>query len=336
MKNQSIINPVISNSSAKPDYIFYKFDSLLPGNEFIINDYNDPQPLSYLLLQEKGYSFSWEYLEIGPKKWCIRLGKNKEARSQTLGEMAVSDHRKALILRKYGLDFSFNGKKTLREACAEKSLPIRNIEKELNATGQQSLVYTVNYNSWEPDYLADFIVTNHHQYTQKVLLCIEHEWQKTHQHNYAYLKPLFKVFDQLHSNMQFIMLQEEQILFPYIRFLVQATKGKIGVNTLPAGSIADHINRIELAHQTIGEQLEYIRNFTSNFTMPRIEYSFYVKVLQWLNELDNDLRQHIHIEKNILFPKAIALEQEYLKDLLSSNKTSNKVSTSTDYQSAIL
>ncbi|MEO6000089.1 MAG: DUF542 domain-containing protein [Chitinophagaceae bacterium] len=336
MKNQSIINQVNSNSSAKPDYIFYKFDSLLPGNEFIINDYNEPQPLSYLLLQEKGYRFSWEYLEIGPKKWCIRLGKNKDARAQTLGEMAVSDHRKALILRKYGLDFSFNGKRTLREACAEKSLSIRTIEKELNATGQQSLAYTVNYNSWELDYLADFIVTTHHRYTRKILLCIEHEWEKSNQNNYPGLKPLFKVFDQLHTDLQSIMLQEDQILFPYIRFLVQVTKGKIGVNSLPAGSISDLIIRIESAHQTIGEHLEFIRNFTSNFTMPHIEYSFYAQVLQWLNEFDTDLYQHIHIENNILFPKAIALEQEYLKNLSSTNKSPAKAIPSTVYLPSIL
>ncbi len=338
MNNQYTTSHITSNLLSKPASIINKFDHLLPGNGFIIQEDKDPYRLYYQLLKEKGDTFSWEYLETGPKNWSIKISKLKEEnKSQTLGEMAVSDNRKAMILRKYGLDFSFKGKKNLREACMEMGISTRNVERELNAMGQQSLFYTINYNSWELDYLADFILANHHTYTRKILQCITDEFEKSSNNESSQiLQPLFDIFNEIHTNMLYVILQEEQILFPYIRFLAHVTKGHIPANTLPAGSIQDHISKIEMEHKKLGEQMEFVRSFTRNYTKPRIEYSFYSLVLQWLNEFDNDLHQHIHIENNILFPKAIKLEQEYLNNLQLSKTVSNKLNSSIGRQSPFL
>ncbi len=322
-----------------PDYIFYKFDSLLPGNGFIIQDDSDPRPLYAKLLQEKGDTFSWEYLEIGPKKWSIKISKReKDHRSETLGEMAVSDHRKALILKKYGLDIAFKAKKTLLEGCAELGISTKNVERELNASSQQSRVYTINYNNWRLDYLADFIVTNHHDYSRKAMLSISELCEKSskfmHQ-KYSVLKPVFDAFSQLHLKMEAIMLEEEQVLFPYIRFLVHVTKEKIG-SPMPAGSIKDHISKLEAQHQKLGEQIEYIRTFTGNYRLPHFELSFYAQVLQGLDEFDNDLRQHEHIENNILFPRVIELEKLYLENLRAVNEGSGKTGNSVNHISSLL
>jgi regulator of cell morphogenesis and NO signaling len=338
MNTQLIVQPVPSNS-VLPDYIFYKFDSLLPGNGFIINEDNDPHPLYYKLLKEKGNTFSWEYLEVGPKKWCVKISKREEDDAkETIGDMAVSDHRKALILRKYGLDFSFKGRRTLREACAEKNISTKNIERDLKASDQQQLVYTINYNDWELDYLADFIITNHHEYTRKTLRLLEDELEKNSKiirQNHVYLLPLVEVFNQLYKNMTDIMLKEEQVFFPYIRFLVQVKKGNVRYG-LPPVSIMEHISKLEFEHQKLGEQIGYLCEFTNNYTMPRIQHGFYGHVLQWLNEFDNDLHQHIHIENNILFPKAMKLEEAFLGSMKTSNAASDKHISSINHLASLL
>jgi regulator of cell morphogenesis and NO signaling len=339
MNTKLIIEPV-QPDTVPPDYIFYKFDSLLPGNGFIIHEDNDPHSIYSQMLKEKGDTFSWEYLAVGPKKWCVKISKReKENSDELLGELAVSDHRKALILRKYGLDFSFKGKRTLKEACTEKNISIKKLERELEAYDQQSLVYAVNYNSLELDYLTDFIITNHHQYTRKILLCIANELQENSKvicQHHANLLPVVEAYNQLNVTMNIIMQQEEQVLFPYIRFLVHVTRGKIVANALPSGSVKVHISKIESEHQKIGDQINYIRHLTSDYTLPHIEDSFYSKILQWLNEFDNDLHQHIHIETNILFRKALMLEQEYLATAQISNDNPDTDYPITNHLSSLL
>jgi len=330
----------VQPDSDLPDYLFYKFDSLQPGNGFIIHEDNDPYSIYSKMLEEKGDSLSWEYLTVGPKKWCIKISKkDNDHLNETLGEMAVADHRKALILRKYGLDFSFKGDKTLKEACAEIAISTKNVERELSVSGQQSLIYTVNYNNLELDYLADFIVTNHHQYTGNILQKIAGAFTKNSTviyNDHFNLLPLVEVFNQLHSTINVIMQEEEQVLFPYIRFLVQVTKGKINAITLPAYPIGEHIRKIEKAHHKIGEQIKYISNFTCDYTMPHFEHSFITRILEWLNEFASDLYQHIHIEKNILFRKVLTLEKEYFINLQPADTTHCKTNAPNDHLLSLL
>jgi regulator of cell morphogenesis and NO signaling len=82
-----------------------------------------PKPLYYQLLGERGNIFTWEYLEQGPQYWKVRISKSLSGISEeTLGEIAAKDLRKAQVFKKYGLDFCCGGKKTVKQACADKGL----------------------------------------------------------------------------------------------------------------------------------------------------------------------------------------------------------------------
>jgi regulator of cell morphogenesis and NO signaling len=101
--------------------IFVRFDELNEGESLIIHNDHDPKPLYYQLIGERGNIFSWEYLEEGPEWWKVKISKrNLGEKEETLGEIAVKDLRKAEVFKKYGIDFCCGGKKTVKEACAEK------------------------------------------------------------------------------------------------------------------------------------------------------------------------------------------------------------------------
>jgi regulator of cell morphogenesis and NO signaling len=186
MLNVSLIEPRLKHPT-----IFARFDDLSEGEEFIILNDHDPKPLYYQLLGERGNIFVWEYLEQGPDQWRVRIGKVKsDGGSETLGEIAAKDLKKAQIFKKYGLDFCCGGKKTVKEACQEKGLDPDQIQKELEQTNSEYQARPIPYNDWEIDFLTDYIVNTHHAYVRKTLPDIQ-----------AYANKVMRVHHQNHPEL---------------------------------------------------------------------------------------------------------------------------------------
>src|SRR5665811_998726 len=168
---ENILNVTLLEPRQKHPTIFVRFDELAEGESLTIHNDHDPKPLYYQLLGERGNVFTWEYLEEGPVWWKVKIRKNITGENdETLGELAAKDLRKAQVFKKYGLDFSCGGKKTVKEACAEKGLDVTKVEQELqtadkNITGSRPLPY----NDWSLDFLADYIANTHHSYVKKMI-----------------------------------------------------------------------------------------------------------------------------------------------------------------------
>ncbi|HXJ99129.1 MAG TPA: DUF542 domain-containing protein, partial [Gelidibacter sp.] len=134
----NILNVTLLEPKLKHPTIFNRFDQLHEGESLIIHNDHDPKPLYYQLLGQKGNIFTWEYLEEGPQWWKVKIRKRMAGEiEETLGELAAKDLRKAEIFKKYNLDFSCEGKKTLKEACFEKGLDVTKVEQELQQTDKQ-------------------------------------------------------------------------------------------------------------------------------------------------------------------------------------------------------
>lgn len=150
--------------------IFDKFDALSGGEAFIIHNDHDPKPLYYQLLGERGQTFSWEYLQEGPEVWEVKLSKLGEGeRPATVGELAASDIRKAEVFRKFGLDFCCGGNKTLAEACQEQGISAMEVESAMSELENTEAPASQDFNNWELDFLADYIVNTHHRYVNDTL-----------------------------------------------------------------------------------------------------------------------------------------------------------------------
>jgi len=314
METPEILNVTLLEPRLKHPTIFEKFDSLNQGQAFIIHNDHDPKPLYYQLLAERGQTFTWEYLENGPEWWKVRIAKRAEGENEaTIGELVAKDYRKAQVFKKLGIDFCCGGKKTLTEACTKKGIDIHKVEAELAAIDGQPTVTSQNFQQWEPDFLSDYIINTHHRYVKESIPFLSEIAQKVarvHGEGHPELVKVAEVFDRVARDLSLHLIKEENILFPYIKEMVNA--GKIGA-PLPLshfGQVNKPIQVMEMEHEGAGEDLSEIRELTNNYQLPEDACTSYRILFRKLEEFENDLHQHVHLENNILFPKAITLEKE--------------------------
>lgn len=288
--------------------IFRKFDALTGGETLVLHNDHDPKPLYYQLLAERGDTFQWEYTEKGPQWWTVRITKrgSNEA-GETMGQIAVKDLRKAAIFKKYGLDFCCGGKKTVREACAEKGLDATRIEQELRDAEKQQNSRQVAYNDWGLDFLADYIINTHHSYVRESLPGLRAyalKVSRVHGGRHPELKEIYQLVEEINDELLDHMESEERKVFPAIKELVQQGAAAGG-----GKSLKELIGSMEAEHDSVGRALESIRSLSGNYTLPQDACASYTLLFNALQAFEEDLHLHVHLENNILFPKALALEQ---------------------------
>ena len=291
--------------------IFRKFDNLNEGESFVIINDHDPKPLYYQLLAERGSIFDWEYLEQGPEIWRVHIKKNKAAEGETVGEIAAKDIRKAEVFRKYGIDFCCGGKKSLKQACEEKGLDIAAVESELGCVNATAGV-SENFDRWNPDFLADYIYNKHHQYYYDEAPVIAELLTKVvghHGEKHPELEELYRLYVELAQELNAHFAKEEKVLFPFIKALVRA-KQTGNIKELSPFSIVGPVQMMEADHDAAGAILGEISEVTNGYAAPEGACNSYQFLFRKLKDLETDLHQHIHLENNILFPKALALEKE--------------------------
>jgi len=315
MSTTDILDVTIIEPRFKHPTIFNKFDQLEPGQAFVIHNDHDPKPLYYQLLGERGNIFQWEYLESGPEWWKVKISKNK-AGEQTVGEIAAKDYRKAEVFKKLGIDFCCGGKKTLKEVCQEAGITEDYLEAELQKAEVAKKDSTHDFDKWDLDFLADFIVNTHHRYVGENLELIHGLALKVANHHGGSHPEVIEVAN-IFTNManEFIqhMKKEEQMLFPYIKQLVALKKEGSKLGQSPFGSVDNPIKMMENEHDSTGEDFTQIRSVTDNYKLPQDACNSFMYLYEKLKEFEADLHQHIHLENNILFPKALKLEKELLK-----------------------
>lgn len=306
MNEQNFIDVTVIEPRMKHPSIFNAFDRIGSGEAIVIHNDHDPKPLYYQLLGERGNCFSWTYLSNGPEIWEVEIRKNDEkAGLETLGEIAAKDLRKAEVFKKLGLDFCCGGKKTLEEACLEKGLDVVRVKNELTQA-ETKAKEQYDFTSWKPSFLADYIVTVHHTYVREnapMLNDLSDKVATHHGHNIPYLVEVNKKVKEMTCELLTHMKKEEQILFPYIKSLEGKDSTEKGFTT-----VQDPIWVMERDHEVVGEIMRDIREITNDFTKPANACNSVGLLMHKLNEFETDLHMHIHLENNILFPKALEME----------------------------
>jgi regulator of cell morphogenesis and NO signaling len=316
MENTDILDVTVIEPRFKHPTIFQKFDSVLPGGSFLILNDHDPKPLYYQLLAERGQIFYWEYVEAGPEVWRVRIEKRSGAdlAEETIGEMVTKDYRKAQIFKKLGIDFCCGGKKTLSEVSRSKGISLEAIKFELASLNGAENSNELGFDKWELDFLSDYVVKTHHQYCRESIPFITELAEKVarvHGANHPEVIQVAEVFGQIAHDLALHMSKEERILFPFIKELVNAKRtGRELIN--PFGDVTDPIRVMEMEHEQVGENLDEIRRITSDYELPAGACNSYTILYRKLEEFENDLHKHVHLENNILFPKAIKLEKELI------------------------
>ena len=311
---ENILNVTLLEPRQKHPTIFVRFDELAEGESLTIHNDHDPKPLYYHLLGERGNIFNWEYQGQGPEWWIVKITKRIPGENdETLGEIAAKDSRKAQVFKKYGLDFCCGGKKTVKEACAEKGLDVTKVEHELQHADQLPATRLILYGDWSLDFLAEYIVNTHHSYVRKTLPEIasySERVMKVHGNTHPELLRINQLIGEIEAELSGHLIKEEKILFPYIKALIAAKNKAQPLQAVHFGSVQSPINMMEMEHELVGKNLDEIKKLSNNYSLPEDACASYRLLYRMLDEFDEDMHLHIHLENNILFPKALEIEKQ--------------------------
>jgi regulator of cell morphogenesis and NO signaling len=235
-----------------------------------------------------------------------------------VSDIVNTDYRTADVFRKYGIDFCCGGKWPLKLVCETKNLDVAIIRTELeNAVRTSSNYNTLTFDDWDIDFLTEYIVNVHHQYLRKALPQAK-DYLVTfvggHQRKFPYLRELLKVFTDLSKETLPHLQQEELIIFPYIRQIAHAYHSKESYAGLLVRTLRKPVeNVMHHEHETVNAFLRDMRRITSDYKVPDGSCVSHKVTFMKLLEIDNDLIQHLHLENDILFPRAIQMEKELLE-----------------------
>ncbi|MBX2931419.1 MAG: iron-sulfur cluster repair di-iron protein [Chitinophagaceae bacterium] len=310
-----VVNVPSLEPRLKHPTIFNTFENLKAGESFIIHNDHDPKPVYYQLKSEHGDVFTWEYLQQGPEWWDIRVTKNDtNAHEETIGQIVAKDIRKADVLKKYGIDFCCGGKKTVRQVCAEKGIDANEVERELLKTTQNITVgNNLNYDEWNMDFLADYIVNTHHNFVKKYLPEIKGyaiKVAQVHGGRHPELIEIKELVEDVHEELFAHMKDEEDNLFPFIKEIAKANNNNTSYKK-EGKSFQAMVAETEAEHDSVGRAMEKIRSLSNNYAIPEDACTSYKLLFKLLQDFESDLFVHIHLENNILFVKAIEIEKTF-------------------------
>ncbi|MCC6368624.1 MAG: iron-sulfur cluster repair di-iron protein [Bryobacterales bacterium] len=233
--------------------------------------------------------------------------------STSVGDIAATSAAAASVLERYGIDYCCHGKSSLEDACREKGVSPENIKDDIAHAITGTPATSTDWNTAPLRDLIDHIVTKHHEYLKLELPRVGQRVRtvaRVHgEKDPAALHELEQVYDGLAEEMNLHMHKEEMMLFPAIERSEAASQGGGPLPRSPFGTIANPISVMEHEHDSAGNALLRIRELTRGFEAPPYACSTYRAMLEGLKALEADLHIHIHLENNILFPRAIALER---------------------------
>ena len=311
-QNETIVNVPSLEPRLKHPTIFRVFDELNPGESMIIHNDHDPKPVYYQLLGERGDIFTWHYVEQGPIWWDIRVTKRKEEDAETVGQIAAKDLRKAEVFKKYGIDFCCGGKKTVKEVCNEKGIDYATVEKELQTTSSGITGANNNFNEWNLDFLADYIINTHHNYIRKYLPELRGYATKVarvHGAHHPELISINQLVEDINEELSDHIATEEKVLFPLVKKIVLAKTNGTAYTTEGGLTLENLTRDMENEHRNVDNLYQEIHKYSNHFAIPADACASYSLFYKMLEEFENDLHVHIHLENNILFPKAVELEK---------------------------
>ncbi|MBA4406745.1 iron-sulfur cluster repair di-iron protein [bacterium] len=216
------------------------------------------------------------------------------------------------LFEKYGIDFCCNGNRSLQDALAEKEISNSEFLEELNKVNQSISSENQRYAEWDLNFLTQYIVNHHHAYVKSAIPEITAHLQKVynaHVEKHPYIAEVQNTFSLVAEEMINHMMKEERILFPLIKYLTDTQKFNEKPKTGGFGTIKNPIRQMEAEHVSAGGAMEKIRTLTNNYSLPEDACATFQVTYKELNEFEKDLHKHVHLENNILFPRAIRLEE---------------------------
>lgn len=230
----------------------------------------------------------------------------------TIGDFVAKDYRTAAIFTKYGIDFCCKGQRTIDEVCKKMAINEDHLLEELNVVLGTKNDSGVDFSDWSLDLLIDYIEKTHHRFVEEktgILIPLLDKLCSVHGDNHPELFEINTLFKDCAKELASHMKKEELILFPFIKEMIAATKSHGSIGKPFFETVKNPIAAMMNEHEVEGERFKTISALTHNYTSPEDACNTYKVTYAMLQEFEHDLHKHIHLESNILFPKAKALEK---------------------------
>jgi regulator of cell morphogenesis and NO signaling len=234
--------------------------------------------------------------------------------AKTVRVWAVENPAATRIFEKFGIDYCCGGNQSLEQACDKARVSVDQVLDSLEMA-EESTRATQQVRDWKRELLSALIAhiqTTHHAYTREEIVRLRALLQKVcsvHGKNHPELFEIQATFSGLAQELTTHLMKEEMVLFPYIERMEEAVIQKEPVLPAPFGTVENPVAMMEHEHDSAGNALRAIRKSSGEFTTPADACVSYQTLYRALAAFEADLHQHIHMENNILFPRAIAMEK---------------------------
>ncbi len=234
--------------------------------------------------------------------------------TKTVRELAVENPTATRVFEKLGIDYCCGGNQSLKQACERAKLSVDDVIDSLEMAEETSRATKVMHD-WATEPLSELIThinNTHHKYTREEIARLRPLFQKVcsvHGKNHSELFRMQSSFEGVAQELTLHMMKEEKVLFPYIVRMEEAFIEKSPVVPAPFGTVQNPIAMMEHEHDSAGSALREMREDSDNYNAPVDACISYQTLFKALQEFEADLHQHIHLENNILFPRAIAMEK---------------------------
>ena len=225
-----------------------------------------------------------------------------------VSKIVAQNYKAAQVFTAYGIDFCCNGGISLELACNQQNYDLQTVIAEINQA--LAIPETENFSNMPLDELATYIEKIHHTYVRNTIPALSTyltKLCKVHGDRHPELHEIKLLFDQSAVELTNHMGREEQILFPYIQALAAAQRGQFQLSQPHFGHLENPISMMKMEHEQEGDRFKKIAKLTDSYTLPKDACQTYQVTFMVLQEFEKDLHKHIHLENNILFPKALEM-----------------------------
>lgn len=232
--------------------------------------------------------------------------------NKTVGEIVKLDFRAADVFSSYGIDFCCGGKISVSEACANNNCDESKVIGDLEALQNEVNSSAHDFDSWNLGFLADYIINTHHQYVRTSIpqiLPLAQKVSDVHGDHHPEVIRINQLFQDLADELTTHLKKEEMVLFPYIKELAATQSAGESLDDSCFGSVASPISVMEMEHENAGVILKEMYRLSNGYSVPEDACNTFRVLFGKLKAFEDDLHRHIHLENNILFPKAIELER---------------------------
>lgn len=228
---------------------------------------------------------------------------------KTVGELALEVPNAINVLEKWKIDYCCHGSRSIAEACATAGVDVSQLLDEIGPS--RGAAAGDEWSSATLGSLVQHVVNTHHTFTRDILgtvTLLSDKVAARHGSNHPEVLKVNEIVSVIYADLIPHMLKEEQVLFPYIESMERAAAAGDEPPVPFFGTVQRPIQMMMMEHETVGELLVQIRQVTNDYALPGDACLSFRALYERLIDLENDLHVHIHLENNLLFPRAAAME----------------------------